>query len=125
MADRPDDGRKPDNQPFGKRGRSGHSNASGPAQVSSGGWKRSSAIALVLLGGGALALAAMPRDQRCRQDNPDRPRNCTSSGHGSGGGGRSTFYGSNSTGASSSTSQGTVARGGFGGAGHAVSGAGG
>jgi hypothetical protein len=74
--------------------------------------KRSLGVTLIALGAGAAVFAAS-QDGRCRQDNPNRPQDCRSSGgggHGSGwiGGGRG--------------SESSVARGGFGGAGRGFGG---
>jgi hypothetical protein len=74
--------------------------------------RRSVGITLVVLGAGAAAAFAASQDGRCRQNNPDRPQDCRSSGSG----GHGVFSGGGRA------SESSVSRGGFGGAGYAHAG---
>lgn len=76
--------------------------------------KRSAAIALVTMGFGTFALCSMINKDECRQQNPDNPDRCNSSG-------RSSSHSSSSSSSSRSSGWGsgagvtqTATRGGFG-----------
>lgn len=121
MIDQPHKEPEPGRTAFGKR--------SGTAAPTGAGERpprmmRSATIGLVLLGTGALALCAIPSAQQCRQDDPNRARNCSSSSHGGSGGGGGGGRSSSSTSTVGETSH-TVSRGGFGGAAHSLFGGGG
>jgi hypothetical protein len=76
-------------------------------------------ITLVLLGSSVAAGAyGVAQQKRCAADNPARPADCRSSGHGGSGG----FLGNKSR--SGQPAQTTVSRGGFGGTGSAFAGGG-
>ena len=130
MNDKPRNGPEPAKPVFGKRG--GNSAPSGPPNPSAGEpsqWrlKRSTTIALALMGTGAVAYYLTAREQQCRRDHPDQPQSCRSSSSSNGGSSHSSYSGGSSSSSATSTSGHSsqiVARGGFGGAAHGFFGGG-
>jgi uncharacterized protein YgiB involved in biofilm formation len=90
--------------------------------------KRSSKVALVMAGTGALAAYMITREPHCRTDDPNRTEPCRSSNwrssSGSSSSGRGYYWwgtGGSSSSKSATSPQGVVSRGGFGATGSALS----